>query len=131
MLRVKAEHVSHLQARCCRRKFEFGSLLRILPKITSLHGDIITMELLRGLPRIVSSRTGRRRVPSCGCMVNVCDHPAFLLAISDACLCCICIAGSGKSILWYVPYQFRYLSLSSYQPAQQSSKNSTPCAKLD
>jgi hypothetical protein len=84
-----------------KRKFEVGSLPQTRQKITSLRGDIISPELLRGLLRTISSRTGKRRVHCCGSVVNVCDFPTDLLALADGYTPPNCVAGSGKSIFWY------------------------------
>jgi hypothetical protein len=77
----------------------------------SLRGNIITVELPSGLPRTVSSRNGKQRDPYCGFMVNVCNCPTFLFALADSCPWHNCVAGSGKSILWYVSHQSCHLFL--------------------
>ena len=66
---VEAECAS--QVTSCKRISEVGSRLQIHQKTTTLHEELITMELLLGLPRAAPLMNGTGRARSCGCMVNV------------------------------------------------------------
>jgi hypothetical protein len=68
------------------------------------------MELPRGLPRAPSLRIGKRLVHCCGSTVYVRNCPTSLLAPADCCSARNRVAGSGKSILWYVSHEICHLS---------------------
>ena len=79
---------------------EVGSPLLTHQKITTLLGEITTVELLSGLHRVTYLRIGKRMVPYCSSMVNVRDARTCLVAPTDDHSLVDFVAGSGKSILW-------------------------------
>jgi hypothetical protein len=82
MVCIEAHFMS--QGSNCKRRSEAGSLLRIRRKITTLRGQVITVEQPPGLLR-GSSKTGKRGGPCCGSTVKVRGYAVPLLALADDC----------------------------------------------
>src|SRR5260221_6135671 len=89
------------QAKNCSKKFEVGSLLQILGKITTLHANLNILELEHGGFMVKLSHSGNTlaQVHSCGYMGSVSICAAI---ISPQLMIFAFSAGAGKSILWYV-----------------------------
>ena len=98
---------------------EVGSPLLTHRQITTLLGEIIAVELLRGLHRVTRLRIGKRLVPCCSSMVNVRDTLTCLVEPTDDHSRGDIVVGSGKSILWLVPCQF--LSFSTFISSTSSA----------
>jgi len=120
------------QAKNCSKTFERGSLLQILGRTTTLHGNLNTPEPEDGGFMVKLSQSGNilAQVHSCGCMgsVSVCAVIIFpkLTIFTFA-------AGAGKSILWYinlVMFSFREL-MRCRHPVRPSSRISAACANQD
>src|SRR6267154_2329498 len=79
-----------------------GSLHRTPRRTTILHVVLITRKLQRGSFRAGSIRSGRQLARSFGSMENVCPF-LFIscLSLIPSCL----VAGSGKSVIWFVDYR--------------------------
>ena len=91
-----------LQVTCCCRMFDVGCPLQIRAQIITLLAKTILTVLASGLRKPICSKNGRRLAPFFGYMAYVRVFPSFLLAFL---VICYVVAGSGKSILWYVsPY---------------------------
>jgi hypothetical protein len=64
---------------------------------------LIEAEVPHGSSKVAHSRDGSLRDHSCGSMVNVCPiQNSRLFAVADCCRAPDHVAGSGKSVLWYV-----------------------------
>jgi len=88
----------------------------------------ITVGRLHGLRKDMPSNSGNPLAPFCGSTAYVSMTPScllLLLMVSDI------LAGSGKSILWYVSPQLFVISCSHFSTAQPSSKTSDTCVRLD
>ena len=104
---VCSHHGTLVQVTCYKRKFGTGSPPLIRQKTTTLPAKLITVELRSGLPKALPLRNGRRLAHSCGYMVNVRVSPnSCILQPLMSAHCFDSLAGSGKSILWYVSHQF-------------------------
>jgi hypothetical protein len=88
-----------LQRDSYKRICKSGSLLRIPQQIIISHARPTTREQRPGFSKAVSSNSGSRLLLSCGSTANV--RPFFSLLLHTP-LTPIFVAGSGKSILWYV-----------------------------
>ena len=82
---------------------------------------LIVAEVPPGSPKVVRSRDGNLKDRFCGSMVNVCplqySHP---FAVADYCRVPDHVAGSGKSVLWYVRVILS-LTVGSLSPSLTSS----------
>ena len=90
------------QAMICKKLSASGFPLRIHRSITTSHVILIMRGRQLGLPKVARTRDGRHRGRSYGFMGNVCSPLSIyrmLLMTSGS------IAGSGKSVLWYVALQ--------------------------
>jgi hypothetical protein len=88
-----------LQKTSYERNYKTGSLPRILPQITISHARPTTREPHPGFFKAVFSSSGSYLLLSCGSMANV--RP-FCSPLLHTPLTPIFLAGSGKSVLWYV-----------------------------
>ena len=96
------------------RNYKTGSHPQIPPQITILHASPTTKERHPGSSKVVFSSSGSRLLLFCGSMENV--RP-FSSSLFDTPLTPIFIAGSGKSVLWFVfPVIVAYFH-SEYFPA--------------
>ena len=95
------EAQSSTQLNRCDKTFEGGSRLRILHQITTSHAAFITGPQQPGSFRAVYTRNGSQLLHSYGSMVNV-RSSLFALALHPRSP--VLIAGSGKTILWFVVY---------------------------
>ena len=84
----------------CRGTSKIGCPLRIRRQTTTLPVTLIVAEVPHGLPEAAHSMSGIPQDHSCGSMVNVCLQNFRLFAGADRAP--DPVAGSGKSILWYV-----------------------------
>jgi hypothetical protein len=80
------------------RNCKIGSLPRIPRRTIILHARLTTREQRPGFSRAVYSKSGSDLPLSCGSMANVRPFPFLLLHAPDSRL----VAGSGKSVLWFV-----------------------------
>jgi hypothetical protein len=82
-----------------------------------------------GLHRAICSKNGKPMAPFFGSMAYVRVFLSFLMALL---IVCYVIAGSGKSILWYVSLYsiISFMTYLPYPPVQPSSKMSIAFAKL-
>ena len=81
------------------RNYKIGSHPQIPPQITISHASLITKERHPGFSKVVFSNSGSHRLLSYGSMANVCP---FRFPLLDTALTPMCVAGSGKSVLWFV-----------------------------
>ena len=86
------------QRACHEGNCKTGSLPRIPPQIIISHVVPATREQRPGSSKAVFTNSGSRQL-SCGSMANVSSVPSPLLSTP---LTLIFIAGSGKSVLWFV-----------------------------
>ena len=103
-------HVT-LKAQCAsqetfsKRISKIGSFHRIPRQTTILHAQTTLMERLHGSFKAACLMNGKRRVLFCGSMVNVrISSTFFSIVCPDYRISHNVIAGSGKSILWYVTH---------------------------
>jgi hypothetical protein len=88
-----------LQRAGYERYCKSGSLLRIPQQTIILHARHTTRERHLGFFKAVFSNSGSHLLPSYGYMATVCSFFSSILYIS---LTPIFVAGSGKSVLWFV-----------------------------
>ena len=103
MLRLKLLQVINYE-----KRFRDGFLPQIHRSITTPHVKPITMGPLRGSLKAIPTMNGRRQALSYGPMEVVCfsiNAPPTLLMISDF------VAGSGKSVLWWVTLQPAFVDI--------------------
>jgi hypothetical protein len=100
--RLKDAETKLLQAINCEKNLRSGFPLRIHQLTTTRHAKPITTGRPSGSSKGLSTMNGRRQVPSCGptgiVQVSI-NYPPSPLMVS-----CF-VAGSGKSILWWVTSQ--------------------------
>lgn len=97
------------QATGCKRTFSVGCLRQIRGSIIILPAKLIIVAPLRGSHKEASSLNGNQLLPSCGSTAYVSILPTILLLLlidSDV------LAGSGKSILWYILLQLLFIGCS-------------------
>jgi hypothetical protein len=90
------------QVTSCREIFEIGSLRLIHGKITKFPTNRASKGPQHGSFKETRSRNGKRRdqIRFCGSMGNVSCR--LVLALSQRLIASPSVAGSGKSVLWYV-----------------------------
>jgi hypothetical protein len=91
----------------CRRISGVGFLRQIRPKITTLLMGPNTMELPNGSSEAAHSKSGSQRDPCSGSTESVCLLTFRSIAVFDDSRPNKLVAGSGKSVLWYVLPQVR------------------------
>ena len=90
---------SSSQGASCERKFKNGCTHQIPQQITTLHAKPTTRAQQHGFSKVAFSNSGSRRLLCCGSMANV---PSFSSPLSYTPLTLVFVAGSGKSVLWFV-----------------------------
>jgi len=99
---VHSEPYPSFQESNCGRAYKNGYPHRTLRRTTILHAVLITGKRGPGLLKAASFRSGSRQLRFSGSMGNVC--PVLIqiwLRLISSCV----VAGSGKSVIWYVEFQ--------------------------
>lgn len=87
------------------RNCKTGSLLRTPQETTILHARHTTREHHLGFSKAVFSNNGSHLLPSYGSMESVCSFSPILYNVLTPTF----VAGSGKSVLWFVIFSKCYL----------------------